>query len=221
MDVLTYENPDMTANRQRLFVFLRGMGGSNHSFEQEGLVADVWACGLPFDMTAPNAHVGYYMNRNLITRLKEDVIDPAKEKGYQKIWLVGFSMGGLGALLYLMEHPEDLAGIYLIAPFLGTHSILEEIETAGGVKQWEPGPYDAEEDWPRMLWHWMKTTIADNPDKIVYLGYGIDDINKNGLQLLAPLLSPDRVYAIEGGHDYPTFKALWKIFLTKNAKLKN
>ncbi|MEN6317202.1 MAG: hypothetical protein ABFD82_00390, partial [Syntrophaceae bacterium] len=66
MDVLTYENPNMTANHQRLFVFLRGMGGSNHSFEQEGLVADVWACGLPFDMTAPNAHVGYYMNRNLI-----------------------------------------------------------------------------------------------------------------------------------------------------------
>jgi hypothetical protein len=98
---------------------------------------------------------------------------------------------------------------------------LEEIATAGGVKQWEPGPYKAEEDWQRMLWHWMKTTIADNPDKIVYLGYGIDDINKNGLQLLAPLLSPDRVYAIEGGHDYPTFKALWKIFLTKNAKLRN
>jgi pimeloyl-ACP methyl ester carboxylesterase len=221
MDVLTYKNPDMTANHQRLFVFLRGMGGSNHSFEQEGLVADVWACGLPFDMTAPNAHVGYYMNRNLIARLKEDVIDPAKAKGYQRIWLVGFSMGGLGALLYLMEHPEDLAGIYLIAPFLGTQTILEEIKTAGGVKQWEPGPYTAEEDWQRMLWHWMKTTIADNPDKIVYLGYGIDDINKKGLQLLAPLLSPNRVYAIEGGHDYPTFKALWKIFLTNNAKLKN
>ncbi|MEN6317811.1 MAG: alpha/beta fold hydrolase, partial [Syntrophaceae bacterium] len=197
------------------------MGGSNHSFEQEGLVADVWACGLPFDMTAPNAHVGYYMNRNLIKRLKEDVIDPAKAKGYQKIWLVGVSMGGLGALLYLKERPEDLAGIYLIAPFLGTQSILEEIETAGGLKQWEPGPYKAEEDWQRMLWHWIKTTIADNPDKIVYLGYGIDDINKNGLQLLVPLLSPNRVYAIDGGHDYPTFKALWKIFLAKNAKLRN
>ncbi len=221
MDVLTYENPNKEEAHQRLFVFLRGIGGSHYSFEEQGLVAEVWARGLPFDMVAPNAHFGYYGDRNLITRLKEDVIDPARARGYKKIWLVGVSMGGLGSLLYLMERPEDIAGVYLISPYLGTQSFLEEIEFAGGVRQWDPGHYKAEEDWQRMLWHWMKTTIADNPDKIVYLGYGSDDPYKIGQQLLATMLPPNRVYAIDGGHDFQTLKALWKIFLENDAKLRN
>lgn len=113
------------------------------------------------------------------------------------------------------------AGIFLIAPFLGTPAIFEEIKAAGGVRQWDPGPYKAEDDWERMLWHWLKTTIADHPEKLVYLGYGADDPYQNGQQLLAALLPPDRVYAIDGGHDYRTFKALWKNFLANDAKLRN
>jgi pimeloyl-ACP methyl ester carboxylesterase len=221
MDVLIYENPDKAAANQRLFVFLRGIGGSHHSFEEEGLVADVWARGLPFDVAVPNAHFGYYGDQNLVMRLKEDVIDPAKARGYQKIWLVGVSMGGLGALLYLMERPQDISGVYLISPFLGSQFFLEEIEAAGGVRQWNPGHYKAEEDWQRMLWHWMKTAIADKPDKIVYLGYGTDDPFRSSPQLLATLLPPNSVYAIEGEHDYQTFKTLWKIFLENNRQLRN
>ena len=221
MDVLIYDNPNKDLDNKRLFVLLRGLGGSHHSFEEEGLVADVLERGLPFDMAAPNAHYGYYGDRNLITRLKEDVIDPARAKGYKKIWLVGFSMGGLGAMLYLMERPEDIAGVYLISPFVGTQSILEEIEAAGGVRKWDPGSFKAEEDWQRMLWHWMKTTIADNPDKIVYLGYGKGDPYKIGPKLLAAILPPNRVYAFDGGHDYQTFKALWKTFLENDTKLRN
>jgi pimeloyl-ACP methyl ester carboxylesterase len=221
MDVLTYENPNNTAANERLFVFLRGIGGSHYSFEEEGLVAEVWARGLPFDVVAPNAHFGYYGDRNLVLRLKEDVIDPARARGYRKIWLVGVSMGGLGALLYLMEWPEDIAGVYLISPFLGSQFFLEEMESAGGVRKWDPGPYKTEDDWQRMLWHWMKTTIADNPDKIVYLGYGTEDPFKSSPQLLAALLPPNRVYTIEGGHDYQTAKALWKIFLNNDRQLRN
>jgi pimeloyl-ACP methyl ester carboxylesterase len=221
MDVLTYKNPNKALTSQRLIVFMRGIGGSHHSFEEEGLVADVWAHNLPFDVAVPNAHFGYYGDRNLVARLKEDVIDPARVRGYKEIWLVGVSMGGLGAMFYLMERPEDIAGVYLISPFLGSQFFLEEIEAAGGVRKWNPGTYKAEDDWQRMLWHWMKTTIADNPKKIVYLGYGTDDTYKSGPELLAALLPPSRVYAIPGGHDYQTFKALWKIFLENNRQLRN
>jgi len=221
MEVLTYGNPKNEEANQSLIVFLRGIGGSHHSFEEEGLVDDVRACGLPFDMAAPNAHFGYYGDRNLVARLKEDVIEPARARGCRKIWLIGVSMGGLGALLYMMERPQDISGVFLISPFLGRPFILEEIEAAGGVRKWDPGPYIAEEDWQRMLWHWMKTSIADHPDKIVYLGYGSGDPYKNGSQLLAALLPQDRVYTIRGGHDYQTFKALWKIFLANDGKLRN
>ena len=72
-----------------------------------------------------------------------------------------------------------------------------------------------------MLWHWIKTTVGDHPDKMIYLGYGTDDFYRQGSQLLAEVLPPDRVYAIPGGHDYPTFKALWKVFLSGCAPLKD
>jgi len=221
MDVLTYPDPDKGAAHQRMFVFLRGIGGGHRCFEEEGLVDDVRACGLPYDMAAPNAHLGYYIDRSLIVRLKEDVIGPARARGVDKIWLVGVSMGGLGAMLYLREHPEDIAGVYLMAPFLGPPGLLEEIEAAGGVRGWQPGVYNADEDWQRMLWHWIKTAIADHPDKIIYLGYGAGDLYKPAAELLAPVLPPGRVYAIDGGHDYATFKALWKKFLTNDAALRN
>ena len=221
MEVLAYPHPDVTVSHQQMFVFLRGIGGGHQCFEEEGLVADVWACGLPFDMAAPNAHLGYYIDRSLIQRLKEDVIVPARARGIQKIWLVGVSMGGLGAMLYLYVHPEDIAGVYLIAPFLGPQPILDEIGTAGGVRKWYPGPYDADEDWQRMLWHWIKTAVADHPERNIYLGYGTGDPFRSAAELLAPVLPPERVHAIDGTHDYATFKALWKKFLTSDAALRH
>lgn len=217
MDVLSYENPNKDKNGQRLIVFMRGIGGSHRSFEEEGLVADVWACGLSCDIVAPNAHVGYYGDRTLIDRLKKDVIEPAKARGFKEIWLVGFSMGGLGSLLYAMGYPEDIARVYLIAPFLGAPVFLAQIEAAGGARFWEPGEYEPELDWQKMLWHWLKKTVAGHPEKIVYLGYGANDPYARGHKLLADLLPPERVHVIEGGHDYETFKALWKHFLENHA----
>jgi pimeloyl-ACP methyl ester carboxylesterase len=217
MDVLMYENPQKEKTGQRLIVFMRGFGGSHHSFEEEGLVADVWACGLSCDIVAPNAHFGYYGSRSLIDRLKKDVIDPARARAVKEIWLVGFSMGGLGSLLYFMEHPEDITRVYLIAPYLGSTAFLGEIQKAGGVRLWEPGDYTAELDWQRMLWHWLKESIAGHPGKMIYLGYGRSDPYATWHGMLAGLLVPKRVHVIDGGHDYETFKTLWKNMLANDS----
>jgi len=48
-------------------------------------------------------------------------------------------MGGLGALMYLRAHPEDIAGVCLISPFLGYPGIISEISAAGGLTAWIPG----------------------------------------------------------------------------------
>ncbi len=220
MDVAFYEYPIQNDSPRRMIVFLRGLGGSHQSFEQEGFVADVLSCGLAFDMAAPNAHFGYYGGRSLMTRLKEDVIKPAQNRGCKTIWLVGVSMGGLGAMLYLMDYPEDIAGVYLIAPFLGGSAILKEIEAAGGLTNWHPGPYRIEEDWERMFWHWIQKSVSGNRKAHVYLGYGSRDPYKPGAELLAAVLPPERVTVIDGAHDYATFKALWKRFLADDAKLR-
>lgn len=212
MDVLYYR-ADENSSQVNLFVFMRGMGGSHRSFEREGLVDDVRTRNLPFDMAAPNAHFGYYSGRSLIKRLKADVIDPARLHSQDHIWLVGFSMGGLGSLLYLREQPNDIDGICLVSPFLGYDAIIEEIQVAGGVRSWSPGVYDPEEDWERMLWHWIKENVANDQPAPVYLAYGEEDKYVKAHDLLAAVLPANRVVHLHGGHNYETFKALWDRFL--------
>jgi pimeloyl-ACP methyl ester carboxylesterase len=213
LDVLTYASLDEPVEHKRLIVFMRGLGGSHESFEKEGLVEDVRTRHMPYDMAAPNAHYGYYVGRTLIERLRTDVIAPAKAEGYEEIWLIGFSMGGLGSLLYLKEYPEDIEGVYLIAPFLSLGFIQNEILEAGGLRHWDPGEYDPESDWQRMLWHWLKEEVADNRDMNIHISYGIDDTYVKGQQLLADVLPSERVTSISGGHDYETFRALWQKLL--------
>lgn len=217
---LHYESKPRNAH---LIVFLQGMGGTlncitaaHKCFEAEGFVEAVRSRGLPYDMAAPNAHYGYYKGRTLLERLRTDVILPAKARGYVKIWLVGASMGGMGSLLYLKEHIEDIDGVLTMAPFLGGYKILNEIINAGGVRRWNPGQYDEQEDWQRMLWDWLKN-YSQHPDDLppIYLGYGTSDPNAKGLKLLASDLPPQRVITVNGSHSAAVFKQIWEIFLNK------
>lgn len=224
LESLTYTaTPEKNKN---LIVFLRGMGGtlncpiSGHKcFETEGFVEAVRKRGLPYDMVAPNAHFLYYENRTLDERLTEDVIKPAKASGYEKIWLVGVSMGGLGSLLYLKQHPEIIDGVLALGPllddsFIGNGAIIDEISAAGGIDTWEPGNYDPEDDWPRMLWDWLKAYNHNSGDQPpIYLGIGDDDPYYDAHELLASDLPRDRVIIIDGGHRFSTFKKIWDIFL--------
>lgn len=212
MEVLTYQHPH-GETKNRLIVFMRGMGGDHYSFEKEGLVDDICHRTPAFDMVAPNAHFGYYADRSLIKRMKEDVIDPAHSQGYDEIWLIGFSMGGLGALLYTIDHPEDVQGIYLVSPFLGYRAIHKEIAAAGGVRRWKPGSFDPHKKWQRMLWRWLKQNVAEHPAKPIYLGYGEKDPYVSGHKLLAAILPPERVFTMPGGHTYESFRGLWQKFL--------
>lgn len=204
------------ATQKNLIVFLRGLGGDHRDFVRESFVDAVKQRHLPFDMTAPNAHFGYYFSQTLTTRLAADIIDPATVAGYEKIWLVGVSMGGLGSLMYAKEHPEDIDGIYLISPFLGYEEIIHEITTAGGIDLWQPGEYDPKDDWQRMFWHWLKLCAAgERPMPNIYLGLGAQDDFNPAHQLLSTLLPADHIFIIDGGHDIKTMKQLWVIFLDR------
>jgi len=221
LEVLKYEStPERNKN---LIVFLRGMGGTlncifdgHECFEKEGFVEAVRKRGLPYDMVAPNAHFGYYDDRSLIVRLKEDVILPAKAMHYEKIWLVGTSMGGLGAILYLKEHEKDINGVLLLGPFLGDRLIVDEIYAAGGIDQWKPGDYDEEKDWQRMLWSCLKEYVRNGNDHPpIYLGIGTKDLYYRAQKLLASSLSPGHVIEVSGKHRFSTFKRIWDIFLDR------
>jgi pimeloyl-ACP methyl ester carboxylesterase len=193
-----------------LLVFLPGLGGGAKLFERHGFVQAVRERGLEVDIVVPHAGYSYYYARNLVERLKTDVIDPARARGYDEIWLVGLSMGGLGAMLYVREHSADITGVVLLSPFMGRNSIVAEVEKAGGIRRWDPGTYDPDKEWQRLFWHWLKQydeRCGELPP--VYLAYGRDDGFARAHKLLAAVLPPDRVRVAEGGHTLSTFKTLW------------
>lgn len=208
-------NFDDAGPSKNLFVFMRGLGGSNQSFADAGMVDEVKKRNIPFDIIAPNAHFAYYYERTLIERLHNDVILPAVSQGYSNIWLIGVSMGGLGSMLYLKEKPEYIDGVYLIAPFLGYDEILDEIITAGGVRQWNPGTYDPVDEWERMFWQWIKDEVTDKTTIPIFQGFGRSDEYAKGQTLLTTVLPENRIIIIEGGHDIKTIKSLWDIFLDR------
>ncbi|KPJ76663.1 MAG: hypothetical protein AMJ54_10720 [Deltaproteobacteria bacterium SG8_13] len=220
LETLTYESEP--PRNKGLIVFLQGLGGTtncftagNECFAAEGFVEAVRSRGLPYDMAAPGAHLGYYKDRTLEERLRSDVILPARAQGYERIWLVGVSMGGLGSLLYMKQHPEDVEGVLTLGPFLGYDRIIDEITAAGGVWRWQPTDFDAQKDWQPMLWQWFKDRDRQQNATPIFLGYGTGDPYVNAHRLLAATLPPTQVLSVEGGHSFKTFRKIWEKFLDR------
>lgn len=204
---LNYQtDPD---NRQpHLIVLIRGIGEDHRVFEKEGMIDEIRKRNLPFDVSAPDLHFGYYQPDIFETRLKEDVIDPARRQGYKQIWLAGFSMGGLGSLIYLRKHPNDVDGVMLITPFLGWPEIHREIRRAGGIDDWK-ATGDEPSDWQRMLWSWIKQRdFASQPP--IWMGYGNRDIvSSKGPEMLAERMPQENVIKVSGGHSLGTMRRIF------------
>src|SRR5262245_55765928 len=196
-----------------LFVFLPGIGDIMDDYEYHGFVEAVRRRGRPADALAVDAHYGYYARRTVLQRLRQDVMVPAQARGYQRVWLVGISLGGVGATLYRNASPGDLAGLVLLAPFLGSPGLIREIAGAGGVGRWQPGRVAAS-DYQRQLWQWLKRyTAPDASLPVLYLGYGERDAFAPGHRLLAAVLPRERIFVDAGKHDWPTWRRLWEQFL--------
>ncbi len=90
-------------NGGTLIVFLPGYGSAARDFEKNGFVETVRAQNPSIDVTSVDAHFGYYKERTLVERLRQDAIHPAMQSRYEEIWIVGTSMGGLGAVLFARE----------------------------------------------------------------------------------------------------------------------
>ncbi|MBL8428752.1 MAG: alpha/beta hydrolase [Dechloromonas sp.] len=212
MQSLSYPR-DEVQRQPNLLVLIRGLGADHAIFAKEGVVDEIRDLGLPFDVIAPNAHFGYYRAETFVQRLKEDVIEPARRQGYEQIWLAGFSMGGLGSLIYLRSHPEDIDGVLLTSPFLGWPGIHSEIQQAGGITEWVPNHSDPK-DWQRMIWSWISQQDF-NSQVPIWLAYGENDIvTRAGPPLLATALPASSVFSAPGNHSVATLKTLFRQHLT-------
>jgi pimeloyl-ACP methyl ester carboxylesterase len=201
-----------------LVVLLPGLGGGPWRFRDNGVMTAIQG-ETGYDVVAPRAHFGFYRHFTVIERLHEDIIGPARVAGYRKLWLVGVSMGGFGALMYAEEHPERVAGVFVVAPFLGEGAVLDEIRrTEGGLAHWEPGDLAAmAEGRPRKsreVWAWIKRQLYGPAPRVpIYLAYGRDDRSAEDHALLGRELPEDHVVTRAGGHKWKVWRHLVHSFV--------
>jgi pimeloyl-ACP methyl ester carboxylesterase len=196
-----------------LVVFLPGFGDDEQAFVDHGFADALRARSLRVDAVFTGATYGYYAKKTILTRLRHDVIDPALAEGYEQIWAVGVSMGGLGALFLAKEPDVNIAGVYLLAPFLGNDDLLREIDRSGGLAKWDPSPPPGG-DYQRDVWRFLKRAVQHpNESPAIYLGAGDQDKLAYGHHLLAHALPQNHVFSTPGRHDWAPWLILWADFL--------
>lgn len=211
----TIEYADSTSRSKTLFVLLPGIYDGNRTFARQDFITIARVHGVAADFIAADTDVGYYMAETVVQRLHQDVILPARRAGYERIWLVGVSLGGLGALLYLRDHPDLVNGVVLLSPYLGGHHTVGPIAKAGSLAAWQP-PAGCTDENLCGLWRWLQqvTGSAAAPQTAhLFLGYGDEDRYPVAHRLLAEALGPRRSVTVPGGHDWNTWQVLWRRYL--------
>jgi len=215
MRTVNFSNERMP-QRQTLIVFLPGRGDSVERFREEGVIAAAKTAGVDADMIGAEAHIGYYLERTFLPRLREDIILPAKRHGYRKIWLVGISLGGFGSIWYDIEHPGEVTGVVALAPYLGEQEIVDEVKEAGGLVKWNPSPGENIDE-QRKIWVRLKSYLLKERNAgRVFLAFGQEDRFAEANRMLAEILPLEQSFTTIGGHDWSTWKFLWKEILKHN-----
>jgi pimeloyl-ACP methyl ester carboxylesterase len=128
------------ATARCLVIFLPGLLDGADSFVEHGMVRDLIASGAPCDAAMVELGYRYYFGARVGDTLYEDVLYPALARGYEEVWVVGISLGGLGATLLAREHGEAIAGVILLSPFLGIDPTLRDVVTRRCVASPGSGP---------------------------------------------------------------------------------
>lgn len=212
--------PAVCASRpDTLLVMLPGASSLPEEFLHERFVLALRERRLALDVVLVDAHPGYYKDRTILERLQADVIVPARAKGYRKIWLVGVSLGGLGALIQARAQPADADGLMLLAPYLGEPRITDAVRADGGLRAWRgaaPDPVPGDVD--LRLWQWLQAYATDPAQRPpLVLGYALGDRLAPANKLLGDSLPADRVFTTTGGHDWPEWRLLWSRMLDRAA----
>lgn len=202
--------PQPSATRT-LVIVLPGRADGGRGAKERSMASAIHDAWPGADVLLASATYVYYRDGTVVQRLHDDVVAPALRAGYQRIWLAGASMGGMGALLYERAYPGQVSGVVLFAPFLGDKPLLEEIRSAGGVREWNPGPLPAEvnaHNYQRQVWKHIREQSARSSR--VWLACGTDDYLLSGARLLASTLPEGHFIEMPGGHDWRTWSRIGK-----------
>jgi hypothetical protein len=195
---------------QRAVVVLPGIADNLASLEAGGIGHAVQGAWPDADVVLVEMTIGYYKDGQAMPNLHQ-IIRAARAKGYRQVWLVGASLGGMGALLYDATFPDDVDGIVLLAPFLGDRRMLDEVRNAGGLSRWSappaatPGP----DNWQPQIWRRAKVwSSRPGGDARVWLAYGDKDKFAPNMPLLTPAIPLKHVITGPGVHEWTSWTPL-------------
>jgi hypothetical protein len=198
-------------NSKNLLILMPGAGNRHTSFEDHGFMQSASEAQFNADILTVDTSYEQFSDLSIEKRLHKEVVLPARALGYEQIWMGGISLGGLGTMVYARKNPQMLAGLVLIAPYLGNKGTLAEISRAGGLDHWNPNVTDDHDE--RHVWKMIKNYPQSEPQLPLFLLYGTEDRFVHFHRLLATCLKPEAVKTISGGHDWPVWQALWQHFI--------
>lgn len=210
-----YDVAERKAEDRILLLMLPGAKNTPQQLVDNGFISALRERQQGVDVLALDAHADSYLNRAEIEDQLHDTLDAAHAHGYNRIWLLGISLGGTGAMICAMQRTAEIEGMCLLAPFLGTRGLIAEVVAAGGLNRWRAGEVGKRDHERALLDQIRKETLDADKFPVIFLGCGSEDRYRGASQMLAELLPPDRVIVKPGGHDWETWKTLWGIMLDK------
>ncbi len=196
-----------------LLLMLPGARNTPAQLQEKGFIHALRARKLPVDVLALDAHADLYIEGAGIEQLLHRSLDQARLHGYRRIWLLGISLGGSGAMICATQRTAEIEGIFLLAPFVGTRGIIAEVEAAGGLANWQAGVIESRDHERGLLEQIRCCRIGTSEFPDTYLGVGSDDRYRGASMVLMDRIPPPRVITMPGGHDWETWQRLWNAML--------
>jgi pimeloyl-ACP methyl ester carboxylesterase len=200
------------ADKKTLVIVLPGRADKVEVMQEFGVAQAIHAGWPEVDVQLTSATLAYYTDGGLPQRIREQFIEPARARGYQRLILMGASMGGMGTLVVDEGNPGEFDSLVLLAPYLGRARVMREIEAAGGIQAWEPGPKPAVVDRSNfdreLLWRQIQSFTDDPASRQrVWLAYGREDSLAKTVPFISPALAPEQILPREGGHKWVVWNA--------------
>lgn len=192
-----------------LLVLLPGAHMSAADFDRAGFFTTLAQRGHPLDLLTLDLDLATISSGEVLPRLQAEILTPARERGYRKLWLGGISLGGLLALCHAVDWPGQVDGLCLLAPYPGSRLTTKAIAEAGGLAHWQPTPEQLADPEFR-VWDWLRQPPPALP---VFIGYGRDDRFAAGMQAIAACFPASASFSVPGGHEWPVWRQLWEHFL--------
>lgn len=203
------------AEERILLLMLPGAKNTPQQLVENGFIRALRERNFPVDVLALDAHVDLYLDRDDIERLLHHALDEIRAQGYRRIWLLGISLGGSGAMICATQRTPEIEGVILLAPFLGTRGLIAEVEAAGGLHHWQAGEIGSRDHERALIEQIQRSPLDSQEFPTICLGYGSEDRYRGASILLSERLPQHRVTVMSGGHDWETWIALWHALLNK------